>query len=110
MGKYDMILLEEPEFEEEKWGDENDRVCAYPAARVYIGVNSSLLDTAPEIVDFLSQYATMLDENNDILAYLDDHDGDAKTAAVYFLQTYPEVWREWVPEEVATRIQVALEN
>lgn len=110
MGKMDMTLLEEPAYDEAKWSNEEDRGCAYPAAKVLMGINSELETTAPELVDFLSNYSTTLAQNNDFLAYMNDHDGDVDGAAIYFLKQYPDVWKAWVPSEVTEKVDAALKE
>ncbi|HHV15793.1 MAG TPA: ABC transporter substrate-binding protein [Gelria sp.] len=106
MGTLDMTLLEEPEFEEATW--EKNRGCAFPSAEVLIGVNSELEETAPEIVEFLKKYSTSLEHNNDFLAYMNETSGKADEAAIYFLKKYPDVWKSWIPEDVATKVEKAL--
>ena len=108
MGKLDMTLLEEPEHDPAVW--EKNSGCAFPSAEVLIGINSKLEENAPEIVAFLKNYASTLEQNNDFLAYMSDNDGDANVAAIYFLKKYPEVWKSWIPEDVATKVDKALEE
>jgi glycine betaine/proline transport system substrate-binding protein len=112
MGKLDMTMLEEPPYDEAVWNDENNRGCAYPNAEVLIGVRSELETTAPDIVDFLKNYYTTLEQNNDFLAYMSDHEGDNSeaAAAIYFLKTYPEVWQQWLPDDVIANVEQALEK
>lgn len=110
MGKLDMTLLEEPEFDEAIWEDEDNRACAYPAAQVFVGINSGLEEKAPEVVEFLRKYETDLDQNNDFLAYMGDHDNDEKAAAIYFLKKYKEQWHNWVPTDIAAKVDQALEE
>ena len=106
MGKLDMTRLEEPAYSQEVW--DQDKACAYPFARVFKGIHSGLRDQAPEIIDFLEKYETSLDQNNDMLSYLIDVDGDTEKAAVYFLKNYPEVWQSWLPEELVAKVETAL--
>lgn len=110
MGKLDMTLLEEPEYDETLYTEESNYACAFPAAKVLIGINSELFNNSPELVEFLSNYSTTLNQNNDCLAYMIDNDGEPQKAAVYFLQKYPEVWSSWVPQEVADKVSAALKE
>lgn len=110
MGKMDMTLLEEPAYDETKWNNEKDRGCAYPAARVLIGINSELETTAPEVVEFLTKYSTTLAQNNDFLAYMNAHDNDVEKAAIYFLKKYPDAWQAWIPAEAAQKVDAALKE
>jgi glycine betaine/proline transport system substrate-binding protein len=108
MGKLDMTLLEEPEYDQAAW--DKNKGCAYPSAEVLIGINSKLEERAPEIVAFLKNYATTLEQNNDFLAFMSDNDGKADAAAIYFLKKYPDVWKSWIPEDVAAKVDKALEE
>jgi ABC-type proline/glycine betaine transport systems, periplasmic components len=110
MGKMDMTLLEEPAYDEAKWNNEKDRGCAYPAAKVPIGINSELETTAPELVEFLSKYSTTLAQNNAFLAYMNAHDNDVDKAAIYFLKQYPDTWKAWIPVEVAQKVDASLKE
>lgn len=108
MGKLNMTLLEEPAYDDAKWEDDADRGCAYPAAEVLIGINSELETTAPELIEFLKNYETTLEQNNDFLAFMSDNDGDSELAAFYFLEKYSDLWKSWVPEDVAVKVEQAL--
>lgn len=110
MGQLDMTMLEEPEYNAEVYNDPNNRGCAFPAAQVLKGVHSSLIDKAPEVVELVSKYQTSLEENNDFLAYMQENNGEAEEAAIYFLKKYPERWKSWVPEEVAQKVEQALKE
>ena len=107
MGQLDMTMLEEPEYNAEVYNDPNNRGCAFPP-QVLKGVHSSLKDRAPEVVELVSKYQTSLEENNDFLAYMQENNGDAQEAAIYFLKKYPERWKSWIPEEVAQKVEQAL--
>lgn len=110
MGKLKMTRLEEPDFDDAVWQDESNLACAYPSAQVLIGINSELEKRAPEVVEFLQNYETSLEQNNEFLAYMSDHNNDEKVAAVYFLQKYKDEWHSWVPADVAARVDQALEE
>lgn len=111
MGKYDMIKLEEPAYDEEVW--EKDYACAFPPGKVTITINSRLEEKAPEVVEFLKNYETTLEQNNTILAYMQDNGGGkegAEKAVVWFMKNYPELWKSWVPEDVALKVEKALKE
>lgn len=106
MGLYDMTLLEEPPYSDECW--ETDKACAYKRAQVLVSANKRFIEQHPEIEAFLRNYETTLAQNNDFLAYMRREDATAEEAALYFLRTYEDVWRSWVPEDVAARVLDAL--
>jgi len=106
MGKLDMTLLEEPPYDEKVW--QENYACAYPTAHVVIGVNSGLEKKAPELIGFFKNYETTLEQNNEILAYMINNNVDKQAAALNFLQNNKEVWKKWVPEDVAAKVEKAL--
>lgn len=82
----------------------------FPPAKVLKGVNAGLKDKAPEVFEFISNYETTLDQNNDFLAYMKDNDAKPEDAAIYFLKTYPDTWKAWIPKDVAQKVEQALEE
>lgn len=110
IGQLDMTRLEEPPYDPEVYNDTNNRGCAYPAAKVIKGVHVDLPNTAPEAVDLVSKYETTLEQNNDFLSYMSENNADTEAAAIYFLKTYPDTWKSWVSEDVAQKVEQALEE
>lgn len=105
MGKYDMILLEEPAFDPEKW---KNYQCAFPATEVTTGVHRDLLKRAPEVVEFLRNYETTSELTSEFLCYMMENEVEADQAALFFLQEYEEIWTKWVPKDVAAQVKSAL--
>ncbi|MFS8628692.1 MAG: ABC transporter substrate-binding protein [Limnochordales bacterium] len=106
MGLYDMTLLEEPPYSDQCWA--TTKACAFKPAEVLIGANARWLQEHPEVEAFLRRYETTLAQNNDVLAYMNRENAGPDAAARYFLRTYEEVWRAWVPDDVAQRVLDAL--
>ena len=118
MASYDWQILEEPPFEEECWNDlitaPTDAIdptcgCAYGADAVHKLANAQLADKAPEVVAMLEKMQVEIRILNEVLAWGRSHEGlDWERAAMYFLRTFEEVWRSWVPPENFERIKSAL--
>ncbi|MGC9323788.1 MAG: ABC transporter substrate-binding protein, partial [Desulfomonilia bacterium] len=106
LGKYDMTRLEEPPYDKELW--DAGRGCAYPPTRVNIVVNSSLLKTAPDVVEFLKKYETTAALHNKVLAYMEDNKANVDDAAIWFLKEYESLWSPWVPADVKENVKEAL--
>ncbi|MDI9456440.1 MAG: ABC transporter substrate-binding protein [Bacillota bacterium] len=106
MGKYDMTLLEEPEYSEEKWQDGFQ--CAFPASEITIAVHKDVPERAPEVAEFLSRYQTNSALISEVLSYMTENDTDAQQAAIYFLKEYENIWSDWVSEDVAEKVKAAL--
>lgn len=106
LGKYDMIPLQEPPYDQKIWDE--TKGCAFPSVEVNILVNSKLPERAPDVVEFLKKYETTTDMCNKVLAYMKDHKANTQDAAIWFLKNYETVWTQWVPADVATKVKAAL--
>ncbi|HCX13867.1 MAG TPA: ABC transporter substrate-binding protein [Rhodospirillaceae bacterium] len=113
LGKYDLIQLNEPPWNQTDWDGlsadpEYPRAVAYPVVSVWIGVNTKFANNAPDLIKFLTAYATSAALVNEALSYMREHNVEAEDAARHFLSMYPKVWKSWVDETIATRVQAAI--
>lgn len=106
LGKLDMTPIEEPPYDKKVW--DANYACAYPSVSVNIVVNASLPKRAPEIMEFLMEYETTQDMANKFLAYMRDENANTQAAAIWFLRNYEDIWRGWVPSDVAKKVKAAL--
>lgn len=120
LGKFgdQIVALEEPAYNQETWtallkaanpGDV-EKATAYPSVEVSVAVNAEFSEFAPNIVEFLSNYETSNQIVSEALAYMRDNNATADEAAVHFLKGNPDIWTEWVPDEVAQTVKSALEG
>jgi glycine betaine/proline transport system substrate-binding protein len=93
LGRLDMVRLKGSEFE---------------PADVNIIVNKSVIERAPDVVEFLKKYATSVDTNNEFLAKMEEMDWDAEETAIWFLKEKEDLWTEWVSGDVAEKVKAAL--
>lgn len=105
-GKYDMTLLADDEYSDEKWN--NGYACEWPSNKVTVGVNKRLNETAPEIVEFFKNYKTSSALTSEALAYMQENETDTKEAAKWFLKEHEDIWIKWVPEDVVSKIKSSL--
>ncbi|MGB1876507.1 MAG: ABC transporter substrate-binding protein [Rhodospirillaceae bacterium] len=113
LGKYDMVMLEEPPFDADVFADlvtnpSPTTATAYPVVEVAIGANRHFANNAPEIVSFLKRYETNAALVSAALAYMEETGGQAEGAARHFLRTRADVWSEWVEQEPAAKITATL--
>ncbi|HCP07002.1 MAG: Putative ABC transporter, periplasmic substrate-binding protein [Synergistales bacterium 58_81] len=108
MGMLDMTMLEEPPYDPERWGEGKDYGCAFPAARVHIGVNAEFAGKNRQVVEFLKKYETTLAHNNEALAYMQQEEASVEDAAIWFLKNHKDVWKAWLPGDVAGKVEAAL--
>jgi len=114
MGKYKLIQLEEPAYNEACWKElssangKRDEACAFPSVDVAYGVNSTFASEAPEIIEILEKATFPLEDVNGSLAYMVDNKVDAAAAAAEFLKTKSDVWGKWVSDEARGKIAASL--
>jgi len=105
-GKYDLTLLEDAPFDKTKW--EDGYKCEFKPVNVTVAVNSELLNTAPELVEFLKSYKTSSALTAEALAYMQENEADTDAAAKWFLKEHEDLWIKWVSEEVAQKVKAAI--
>ena len=114
LGKFDMVMLDEPPYDKETWvamgaSDNPTKVTSYPIVEVVVGVNNEFKAAAPKLVEFLTKYETSNALVSEALAYMQANEGaTAKDAAMHFLKTKPEIWTQWVSADVASKVKAAL--
>lgn len=109
MGMYDMTLLEEPPYTDACWDeDDGDYACGYPNVLVRIAVHHEIMDRAPDLVEFLKEYETTLDQTNEVLAVMEEQGGSAEAAALWWLREYEELWTSWLEPDIAAKVKAAL--
>jgi len=106
LGTYDMTPLDEPAYDKAIF--ESTVKCAYPAVAVNIAVHSSMMEKAPEVVEFLKKYETTQDMANKFLAFMTAEEADTQAAAEWFLKEYEDVWTGWVSSDIAAKVKKAL--
>ena len=105
------VRLEEPANSEECWdhmsaADEAEDVtqaCGYPDAEVLIAVRSELLESAPDVVEFLSNWTLSDDGVNALLGRLDETGDDYADVAEWWMRQSQE-WAAWVSPEALGRM------
>jgi glycine betaine/proline transport system substrate-binding protein len=71
-------------------------------------VNSSLLERAPDVVEFLKKYSTTVDDNNEFLAKMEEMEWEADETAIWFLKEKEDIWTEWVSSDIQDKVKNAL--
>lgn len=103
--------LEEPAYSAECWdhmtatdeAEDISQACEYSDANVLIAVRSELQETAPDVVEFLSNW-TLSDEGvNALLGRLDETGDDYADVAEWWMRESQE-WAAWVSPEALSRM------
>ncbi len=105
MGLYDMTLLEDSEYNVD---DYEKGIGAFPSVKVTVCVNSEFEENHPEVYEFLSKYETSSAVTSAGLGYMQENEVEAEDAAIWFLNTYEDMWKPMVSEEAYTKIIEAL--
>jgi glycine betaine/proline transport system substrate-binding protein len=111
-GSFDGVRLKEPPFDPGVWAElqtseSPTRATAYPTMRVRTAVNADFGRAAPELRAFVAAYRTEPALVSNALTVM-RQTGSADDAARDFLKHRPDVWRPWLPEDVAARVATAL--
>ncbi|MCP8617261.1 ABC transporter substrate-binding protein [Salirhabdus salicampi] len=106
-GKYDLTLLEEPQFSQEKW--DNGYGSEFPPNEVVVAATQSLPERAPEVAQFLTDYQSSSLLTAEALAYMQENDAQINDAVIWFLEEKEDVWTTWVDEEVEAEVKDSLQ-
>jgi glycine betaine/proline transport system substrate-binding protein len=104
--KYDLVLLEEPEYVKETW--EKTAATKFPPNDVVVAVHKDMPEKAPEVVDFLKKYKTSSKLTEDALQYMEDEGASPEEAAAWWMKEHEDVWTKWVSDDVAQKVKKAL--
>ena len=113
VGAHDLVRLEEPPFDREIWSRmladaRPGQATAYPVSEVVIGANARFVDAAPALAAFLRAYRSTAADTSAALAAGRAANLTVEQSAVRFLKERPEIWRRWLPEDIANRVASAL--
>ncbi|GAB3487416.1 ABC transporter substrate-binding protein [Marinomonas epiphytica] len=85
------------------------KVTMYPAAPVYTITTQSFSEQEPDAFAYFQQRGFTNQQMSTLLAWIESNQADGETAMYHFLETYPDTWKAWVSEEIALRIENALD-
>jgi glycine betaine/proline transport system substrate-binding protein len=119
LGMYEWQVLEEPPFSQECWNRLKasaqqepplpvDSACATPANSVDKVIRRGFLKKAPEVVDMLRRMQIGSHPMNECAGWARRHKATWEQAAVYYLETYEDSWKSWVPPDVYERVRSGL--
>lgn len=116
VGALDLVKLELPAFDQTAYTCLTDPKCAKPVATefkpnpVVTGVNAAFAKEAPQLAAFLVKLTIPGDAIDATLGWLETEGKEPEEAARYFLKQYGPVWRQWMPQDTAQRVQAALDK
>ncbi|MCD0503134.1 ABC transporter substrate-binding protein [Bordetella petrii] len=114
VGSLDLVKLELPSFNQEAYTCLTDPQCENPVAtefkpnQVVTGMNADFARRAPKLHAFFEKLSVPGTAIDDTLGWLENEGAEPEEAALYFLRKYPDVWKKWVPGDVAGRVEAKL--
>lgn len=114
VGSLDLVKLQLPAFNQDAYTCLTDPQCENPVAtefkpnKVVTGLNAEFARQAPQLQAFFEKLSMPDTAIDDTLGWLENQGAEPDEAALYFLRKYPDVWRKWVPNDVAERVQAKL--
>ncbi|AZC95229.1 ABC transporter substrate-binding protein [Pseudomonas chlororaphis] len=115
LGRFKLIQLEEPPFDAEAWktltdaDHPNPRPTRSLASKLSIGVSTPFQKQYPQIAEFFGKVDLPIDALNKALAEMSEKHTPPREAARAFLKAHPQVWRAWLPEDVADKVSASLD-
>jgi glycine betaine/proline transport system substrate-binding protein len=107
----DLVKLQLPPFDQAAYTCMTNPKCEHPVATefkaqtVVTGMNAAFAKQAPAIQTLFQALNVPADVMQDTLGWMEKEGKEPEDAARYFMAQHGDVWRKWVPADVAARIQ-----
>lgn len=114
LGRFKLVQLEEPPFNEAAWktltdpNNPNPKGSRSLPAKISIGVSRDFHDKAPPLVQVFEKVELPLPMFNALLADMAQHHRDVADVRAKFFREHRELWSKWVTAEAAGKIDAAL--
>ncbi|WP_047286182.1 ABC transporter substrate-binding protein [Pseudomonas protegens] len=114
LGRFKLVQLQEPPFDAEAWktltdaDNPNPRPTRSLASRLSIGVSTPFQQQYPQLAQFFAKVDLPIEPLNRALAQMSESHSAPRDVARAFLKQHPDVWRAWVPQDVADKIAATL--
>ena len=105
-GAFKLVRLEEPKYNSKV--EKTTGLCETPTVPVVIISSGSFAKKAPNVYVFLSKYHTGSQLLSDMLAYRVEKRLSFTETALWFLKTKRDMWKEWVSQDAAARLDIYL--
>lgn len=117
LGKYEMVLLKfDAEQNPEEWkrcitnlACPDPKVAAWPVDKVFTLLTKEFADGAsPEIMAYFNTRGWSNDTVGKLMAWQNENQATGEDGAVHFLEENKDLWKAWVPADVAEKVEAAL--
>ncbi len=86
----------------------NPKATMYPPSPVHTITTEKFASRAPEAYAYFTKRGFTNADMNRLLAWMEDNQADGEETMYHFLEDYPQIWKGWVPAQVADKIEQAL--
>lgn len=80
----------------------------YPPSPVHTVTTETFAATSPQAFKYIETRSFTNNDMNELLAWMQDNQADGEFGAYHFLENYPQIWTQWVSEDVAKKVKKAL--
>jgi glycine betaine/proline transport system substrate-binding protein len=114
LGRFKLVKLDEPPFDAEAWktladaNNPNPKGTRSMPASLAIGVSAPFKAQYPDLVAFFEKVDLPIELLNQTLGQMSEKRQKPREVAEAFLREQPQVWKGWVPGEVATKVSANL--
>jgi glycine betaine/proline transport system substrate-binding protein len=114
MAKYKFVQLKMPPFDQKCWetlrDDKSTSQCAssYLVSHLKVGVSTPFYQAEPELMAAYGKVSFPMDFLNKTILEMTSKKIDGQTMAKQFLHDHPEMWKPWVSNDVAQKVQASL--
>jgi glycine betaine/proline transport system substrate-binding protein len=116
MAKYKLTELKMPPFNDACWqtlrNESSTSQCAssYMVSHITVGVSTPFYDADPQLITMFTKVKFPMDFLNTTILDMNTKKIDGSQMATEFLREHPEMWTQWVPADVASKIQASLKS
>ncbi|WP_136679290.1 ABC transporter substrate-binding protein [Neptunomonas sp. XY-337] len=118
LGKYKMVKVDFGSgIDEEEYVNcttqetcQNPKTTMYPPSVVQTVVTETFAAKSPAAYSYLAKRAFTNEQMNTLLAWMEENQADGDIAMEHFLTNYRDTWEKWVSQDVANKVNSALEN
>ncbi|MGV2988531.1 ABC transporter substrate-binding protein [Vibrio sp. E150_011] len=82
----------------------------YPPSVVETVVTTAFAKNSPDAMAYFDKREFTNAQMNGLLAWMEDEQADGEYAAEHFMKEYKDTWAAWLPADVATKVQMAIDK
>ena len=114
LGRYPMVSVDMGPADVERHTCARDAECenpqrsSYPPGEVVTAVTTDFAEKNPQVYDLMSKVSFSNQIMGELLAWKEDNQASIEETTVYFLTSYPDVWKTWLNDSASKRLAALL--